>query len=212
MIEQRSQTRSSWGSSVAEAQSERGEDRLEVVVFPDRLIAIVADGAGGVSGGVQAAEILCHELRACIDVVRWDAWLTEIDRRMVTMPSCGLAAAVVFEIRNDGVVTGASVGDCEAWFFGSGAPKSLTSKQRRKPFLGSGEAIPTPFAAELSKGTSLVAGSDGLWKYAKQSLIREAVSVRPLELASTSLIDAARLKNGKLQDDVAVFIYNAEEK
>jgi serine/threonine protein phosphatase PrpC len=198
-----------------EAQQGRGEDRVATITLPDRVIAIVADGAGGVSGGAEAAESLCVDFVSFADTQRgsitgwgdWLRWFRSIDQRMSTLPTCGLAAAVVVDIHNDGSLTGASVGDCEAWIFGGGRPReALTSSQCRKPLLGSGKSVPVPFSAHLSGGT-LVVGSDGLWKYAKVSQIVEAANVRPLEAATLKLIDAARLKNGKLQDDVAVFVY-----
>lgn len=203
--------RQTWSTAVAEARQGRGEDRIATAVLPDRIITLVADGAGGVSGGAEAAETLRTELYMYVEGTRWDDWLVAIDRRMSVAPRCGLAAAVVVEIRNDGSVVGASVGDCEAWIFGEGEPRSLIDHQHRKPFLGSGEAVPVPFAAHISGGT-LVVGSDGLWKYASGSRIREAAAIRPLEVATAKLVDAVRLKSGGLQDDAAIFIYATEEK
>lgn len=201
-----------WSTSIAEARQGRGEDRIATVERPDRVITIVADGAGGTSGGSAAAEMLCSELTSRTDNTPWDVWLEAVDRKMATSSTYGLAAAVVVEVRNDSTVIGASVGDCEAWIFTGGASVALTDHQCRKPFLGSGETVPTSFAAHLFAGDTLVVGSDGLWKYTTQSRICEAAAIRPLDLATAKLVDTVRLKSGSLQDDVAVFIYSLGEK
>ena len=75
---------------------------------------------------------------------------------------------------------------------------------RRKPYLGYGAAWPEPFNAELRDGTLLLA-SDGLWKYADLDRIADIVrSTEPLDAVARRLVDAARLPNGTLQDDITV--------
>jgi len=194
---------------IGEARHGRGEDRIETVVLPDRSVFVVADGAGGVLGGATAAETIC---KAVADwcrqgkAVDWPDWLSHIDREMSGSKACGLAAAVIIEIKNDGKIAGASVGDCEAWVFVNGtSPRNLTAGQIRKPLLGEGAAIPVGFEGSANGGT-LLAATDGLWKYLNRSRIAEAISIRPLETAAEALINGARLRSGALQDDVAVAI------
>ena len=157
----------------------RGEDRALVVSWGDRTVVVVADGAGGVSGGIKAAEAVCaavvEQIRQAVHV-DWIRCLSEIDHDIV---SVGLAAAVVVEIGRDGYVIGASVGDCGAWVIEDGSLQDLTSGQVRKPLLGEGRAIPVGFEACLDKGSLLVA-TDGLWKYLAKSSIREVVTLRSL--------------------------------
>lgn len=197
-----------WSSCVEEERPGRGEDRVAAFTFPDRVIAIVVDGAGGTSGGARAADAVCEAFRGVTqDTPAWVEWLKILDQQLAASPSCGLAAVAVVEIRQDGMISGASVGDCEAWVFGHEGPVNLTVAQVRKPLLGSGEARPVAFSARLS-GT-LVAGTDGLWKYAARSKIRDAAEVRPLEAAVTALVDGVRLRSGKLQDDVGVLVLEA---
>jgi serine/threonine protein phosphatase PrpC len=190
------------------ARHGRGEDRIMAVRLPDRTVFVVADGAGGVSGGAVAAEIAC---KAAIEQAHrgkasdWTQWLAHIDRAMARSGSSGLAAAVVVEIGDDGIVTGASVGDCEAWTFAGAASRCLTSGQIRKPLLGEGSALPVGFEARIA-GETLVVATDGLWKYMDRARIAETASIRPLEMAATRLVDGVRLRNGALQDDVAVMI------
>jgi hypothetical protein len=78
--------------------------------------------------------------------------------------SSGLAAAVVVEVRDNGSVVGASVGDCEAWTFIDGLARNLTAEQVRKPLLGEGMALPVGFETQV-KECSLLVATDGLWKY-----------------------------------------------
>jgi serine/threonine protein phosphatase PrpC len=176
--------------------------------MPGRTLFVVADGAGGVAGGAAAAEAVCEAAYAYQDwrmPSDWAGWLARIDREM-SRSRVGLAAAVVIEIWDDGRIVGASVGDCEAWMFGGdGASRSLTSGQARKPLLGDGTARPVGFEARLGRGTLMMA-TDRLWKYMKPARIAKAASIRPLDVACAALVDGARLRNGTLQDDVAIVL------
>lgn len=195
-----------WASRVEEERQGRGEDRVYVVDLGRRLFAVVADGAGGVSGGADAAEIVRLSLAEASQVAppSWVDWMALVDQKIATSPARGLAAAVVVDLRAGGEVRGVSVGDCEARIFGKGEPRDLTAGQVRKPLLGSGNACPTFFSAHVSVGEMLVLGSDGLWKYANRTRLLEATRIRPLESLVEALINGVRLPNGKLQDDAAV--------
>jgi serine/threonine protein phosphatase PrpC len=170
----------SYVTKVEEANEGAGEDRLAVVRMPDRTVFVVADGAGGSVAGAAAAEAVCDAAVAeCSRGVppSWVDWLAELDRRM---HHAGRAAAVVAEVRDDGRVVGASVGDCEAWLFTEGLVTDLTGEQIRKPLLGEGKALPVGFVANAG-GCVLVVATDGLWKYAGRLHVAHAISVRPLE-------------------------------
>jgi PPM family protein phosphatase len=180
---------------VEEARRGRGEDRIAVVHRDGCTLVAVADGAGGVTGGAYAAEAICLAVEACDGNENWVDWLSRRDKEI----RIGLAAAVVMSVSGGGMVRGASVGDCEAWLFGPKGGLSLTSGQKRKPLLGSGEAVPSQFVASGS-GQTLVVATDGLWKYIAPAYL----AVRPLEVCA--LVDGARLRGGGLQDDVAVAV------
>jgi hypothetical protein len=53
---------------------------------------------------------------------------------------------------------------------------------------------------------TLLIATDGLWKYAKPARIAKAAAIRPLDVACAALVDGARLRNGELQDDVAIVL------
>ena len=195
-----------WSTKVEEARRGYGEDRISSVRGDGCTIFVIADGAGGASGGADAADAVCIALKDnATGESDWSAWLMRCDRAMATSASSGLTAAIVISISDDGVVSGASVGDCEAWVFGQGAPVELTVSQIRKPLLGDGMAVAIGFAGRLSSGT-LVVASDGLWKYMTQGSVAEKASVRPIDQAVTALVDGVRLPSGALHDDVAVML------
>jgi PPM family protein phosphatase len=194
---------------VEEARPGRGEDRISVGTYVGGRAIIVADGAGGVSGGAKAADLLCGSFCALLigSYVPndWSQWLRGCDHAMVTDVACGLAATVVLSVADDGSLRGASVGDCEAWIFEAGKAIDLTGSQRRKPMLGSGNSEPVAFYGQLDSGT-LVMGTDGLWKYTRTlSSIGHAVD-QSLDDALASMLDGVRLRSGTLQDDVGLAV------
>ncbi|MBI4032179.1 SpoIIE family protein phosphatase [Candidatus Berkelbacteria bacterium] len=173
------------------------------------MVIVVADGAGGVGGGAQTAQAVCdlvvtHVRRPNSAGQRWTDQLREIDLAIAASRAGGLSTAVVLEIR-EGTVTGASVGDSGAWIVSAAEVVDLTKDQVRKPLLGSGAAIPVSFGPVHLNGRLLV-GTDGLFKYAARSDIVANAMEGTLEGAASALIDGVRLRNGSLQDDVAVVL------
>src|SRR5436309_1473254 len=115
------------------------QDRVELIQACGRAVLIVADGAGAMKGGAQAAEM-------CLQRVRQSAaWLdsedhcvrllTDIDREIAAAAECGETTGVVTVISAHRIF-GASVGDSAAWHFTPGAADQLTRFQERTPLLG----------------------------------------------------------------------------
>lgn len=192
-----------WSASIAEQRQGFGQDRIAILKRRSSLVVLVVDGAGGTGSGAAAADKVCSELECYLDS-SWDMWLSIVDRSVCT--TAGFAAAVVIEIHNDGSFIGASVGDCEAQIFGNNSVL-LTEHQWRKPLLGSGETVPVAFSGHLLDGV-LIIGSDGLWKYVNRTRLSDAAKV---PTNAEQLINAARLKSGALQDDIAVFLYRGRK-
>src|SRR6476659_172369 len=93
----------------------RGEDRLAIERVKDRVLVVVADGAGGTAAGARAAEATCDAVvtafRASeVDGSNWAGHLRTIDSMIVAAGHGGASTAVIIEIV-DGLVSGASVGD-----------------------------------------------------------------------------------------------------
>ena len=185
--------------------SVRGEDRLALRVDDDRLIVVVADGAGGTGAGAAAAQTVCDAVLALPPGQEsWENVFFAVDRLLLRSTAGGLAAAVVVEII-DGVIRGASVGDSCAWLVESFQITDLTVNQRRKPLLGSGDADPIAFGPMPFRGRLLVA-SDGLVTYARRFELQCRAVVGSLEQSAAALLEAARLVTGRFQDDVALVL------
>ena len=120
------------------------EDRATVFERGDAHVIVVADGAGGVSFGAEAAEAV---IRRTEDFVRqvpdvgepetWSEFLAETDLALTRANDCGITTAIVLAV-TPAFLCGASVGDSEAWLVTHGDYHVLTSDQHRKPFVGDG--------------------------------------------------------------------------
>lgn len=188
---------------VVASQGATGQDRAAVFTRGHEHVAVVADGAGGTSGGAEAAALVLEHVRR---VVESDAalksptlWRQTLLEASIALEPVGQTTAVII-----GSTYGASVGDSSAWLIRENTCVDLTEGQRRKPLLGGGLAEPVSFNLSLDYGDTLLLATDGLLKYVKADRICE-LARRP-ELAGHALVDAARLPSGELQDDVAVIL------
>ena len=168
----------------------------------------VADGAGGTGSGAAAAERLVELVAKLADgasTTDWFAALCAFDDELSSRGSGGQTTAVVAFVDGSRIV-GASVGDSSAWLISPvGEITDLTANQRRRPLLGSGEALPVQFEAERS-GARLLLASDGLIKYVAVEQIRALANEGPVAEAADALANCVRLPSGALQDDVAVVL------
>ena len=187
-------------------QTAAGEDRVAVLVHPDRIVIGVVDGAGGTGRGGEAADTVIDRLREHSDVPPFDlvGFLQDCDLELSHKGRGGETTAVVVVVDENGI-RGASVGDSGAWLVASATHVDLTRQQIRKPLIGTGEAVPIPFVSGPLEGTLLVA-TDGLLKYSRAARIREILSESELDEAPRRLIDSVRLHSGVLQDDTTVVI------
>ena len=181
----------------------RNEDRAAVFISDEFAVFALADGAGGVGGGAEAAE---QVMRAAESLFRGEfkdatealEWVDE-----VLMPSGAMSTAVIALTRG-GLIEGASCGDSAAWLISETKSISLTAAQRRKPLLGDG-AIPVAFGPVPFDGRLLVC-SDGLSNYADIRAIAAAAMNGAVAAAALSLVQLARLRSGIFPDDVAVIL------
>lgn len=184
---------------------DRDEDRVAFSCRDGGLVAVLADGAGGIGGGALAAQTACDlvvaEQGATPD---WRAVLTTLDGRLARSTAQGQAAVVVVEVRG-ARVRGASVGDCAAWLITRSGFDDLTEGQSRKPLVGSGAACAASFGPTPLIGRLLLA-SDGLTKYVPAEVILRVVRESPLDEVPSALIETARLPRGGFHDDVAVLV------
>lgn len=180
----------------------QNEDRLLVKRRGERTIAIVCDGAGNGGRGGLAADLAVEELTRILGqegFIDWVPALLGVDQLLKREAQGGETTRVVVDISDHGEIRGASVGDSGAWMLPSRRPvMDLTAHQDRAR-LGSGQAGPMRFNAQLI-GRLLLA-TDGLLKYVRVADIRSCAA-RGVD----ALIDSVRLKSGALHDDVAVIL------
>ena len=180
------------------------QDRFDVIDFDTSRALVVADGVGGRSGAAEAAEFVIRTTRAvsnrlsdgasCVNLLR------EMDQRLAGAQDGGETTAVIVIVGSNKIY-GANVGDSTAWFFAQSGSEELT--RARKPYLGTGAALPHKFEHTLIEGTIVVA-SDGLWKYTDLKLITEKVRTEEPKKLAVALGDLVRLRSSAFQDDIAV--------
>ena len=179
------------------------------------LVLVVADGAGGQSGGTEAAtmavELACQKANELRDASVCIALLQNIDHAVCQDRIAGETTCALAVVTRDGVC-GASVGDSGVWVINESGFINLTERQSRKPFIGSGSAWPSPFEYKIIGGDSLLLATDGLLKYTTSERI---VTVCRDEVAShvpRRLIELVRYPSGALPDDVAVIFASSDSR
>jgi hypothetical protein len=194
------------------------EDAFDVQPHPSDpacLLYALADGQGGRAGGARAAQLAC---RVCIEAasahqpailaIRPDAWeaiLRQADAAVANDPEAGFTTLIAFCIQKD-AICGASNGDSGVYAVSAGEPGGiLTARQHKDPPIGCGGAWPVGFIAHLKTPWTVLALSDGVWKYAGWDRIADAAS----RLSGEHLVDLLRKQaglpsSGRLQDDFTV--------
>ncbi len=194
---------------VTAAGNPENQDRGVIIQHGQRAVLCVADGAGGRSGGTEAAGMAVEWVRrnfalmnnadSCAEVLR------KMDRAIAKdsvagETTCALAIVTTEEI------FGASVGDSGVWLIpDNGIHVELTQAQQRKPFIGSGSAWPVPFRHPMHGGSLLLA-TDGLLKYTSAERIIETCRQHPTKSAAQRLIELVRYTSGALPDDVTLIL------
>jgi serine/threonine protein phosphatase PrpC len=182
------------------------EDRAAVYPRPEAFVAVIADGAGGVSGGAQAADGVLAAVRAA--GVPGDATACAQLLAKLDVPALGGETTAVMVVLLPDRLIGASIGDSGAWMVTADGHEDLTEGQNRKPLLGTGRAVPVPFTRFHPRGTLLLA-TDGLLKYVPHARIEELARAEDVDAAAEELQNASRLPAGDWPDDVAVVVVRA---
>lgn len=189
------------------AGNPENQDRGAVIEASIGLVMVVADGAGGQSGGAKAAAMAVelvrqkkNELReagACV------ALLQSMDRAISQDRVAGETTCALAVVTRSGVY-GASVGDSGVWLIKESGFINLTERQSRKPFIGSGMAWPSAFEYKTTGGDSLLLATDGLLKYTSPEQIVEVCSDKVGSHVPDRLIGLVRYPSGALPDDITV--------
>jgi len=191
------------------AGNPQNQDRGLILHDGARVVLCVADGAGGLSGGAEAAILAVDMVRqnasllvnadACAELMRSiDAAVSKDSIPGET--TCALAVLTSEEI------FGASVGDSGIWIVPEiGDHLNLTQAQQRQPFIGSGNAWPIPFQHATTAGSLLLA-TDGLLKYTSAERILAVCREHSVDIAGQRLIDLVRYSSGAFPDDVTLIL------
>jgi serine/threonine protein phosphatase PrpC len=192
------------------AGNPQNQDRGIVILGGPMVALCVADGAGGLSGGAEAAikatDFVRRNSRLANTAESCSELLLRMDAAIANDSAAGETTCVLTVVTPEDVF-GASVGDSGAWLIPEGGVHlDLTRAQRRKPLIGVGGAWPIPFHHPRQSGRLLLA-TDGLLKYASAELIVETCSSRrPTDEAAQRLIELVRYPSGALPDDVTVIL------
>jgi hypothetical protein len=192
-----------------EAGGKELQDRAEFFWHGSTLLLVLADGAGGLSGGAEAAEFVIQQVKTEIGSAALSAealgnLLSSVDQKMAVIGAYGETTCVLAAVSESDIV-GASVGDSGAWIISESGVDNITANQHRKPFIGSGRVNPVGFSRGPLHGTLLVA-SDGLLKYSSPARISAAALSLDLEKAVRNLVGLVRLPSGTLPDDVSILL------
>lgn len=198
-----------WRTAIAvDSSRPNGEDRAAVVPFAAGLIAVVADGVGGRSGGGAAADAVVaavHRLAANPGPFDFGKWLRDLDREMAESGTVGETTAVVARLTDLGPI-GVACGDSVAWAVTADGYRDLTAGAGEKPWIGSGAARPVSFLKPRQHVGTLLFATDGLVKYTSPERICAIIRGTPFADAPRALIEAVRYPSGRLPDDVAVIL------
>ena len=174
---------------------------------PNDYLVCVADGQGGQAGGAKAARLACDTVAELADQHAMTRALCRADAAVTADAEAGLTTLAAFILRGN-ILAGASVGDSAVLTIcGSGEITELTARQFKNPPVGSGEAVFAPFEINLQRPWRILAMTDGVWKYAGWSQVRELATTLSGESLLSALQSAARLRHtGEFQDDFTVVI------
>src|SRR5262249_35777698 len=144
------------------------------------------------------------------ELLRPDTWpeiLSEVDRVVAGERGAGFTTLVAFAISR-GYLSGASSGDSALYALSADRlGLHLTAHPVKNPPVGSGEAILIPFAAKLVKPWTVLAMTDGVWKYAGWDAVARITPRQNGRDVIEELQRRARLPgSGRFQDDFTVVV------
>jgi hypothetical protein len=209
-----------------ETVSERGgghqenEDAFAIRAHPadaTLLICVVADGQGGQRGGGPAARLACETVvgqaskmpaHLLEEPASWLGILQAADKAVDAEPVCGFTTLIGFAVSNRRVC-GAANGDSAVAIRYRSVIDDLTKGQEKNPPIGSGFAAVVPFGAKLKAPWTILAMTDGVWRFGGWDSIAAAKDKQGKELLD-ALLAGARLPAGKLQDDFTLVVIDSE--
>lgn len=184
------------------------QDHIEIRRSASAHLVALADGQGGQAGGALAARLAVttalDHLEAARDPFDADALRTALalaDEAVEAHPDAGFSTLIVLAC-DQKRIAGASVGDSMALHIGPHDEMELSDKQRRRPPLGSGGCLGTPFQYDVRDDEQTLLMSDGVFGYVGlETLARTCRESSDLEVMPRLLGLQKRSANGDLFDD-----------
>ena len=196
-------------ATLTAGSGKRNDDRVAVFEHGNALVVVVADGAGGMAGGSNAADAVVGAARSAVgdgcdlaSATTWTRLMVSLDEELA-LAFAGETTAIVVVVGPTGIM-GASVGDSAAWIVDENTIDELTAGQTKKR-IGSGRAAPVAFFRPAFRGV-LVAGTDGLFNYASRADIVDATRTGTPAEQAERLCQLVRLPSGGYHDDIGVVV------
>jgi hypothetical protein len=138
----------------------------------------------------------------------WPSLLADVDKLVADVQDAGYASLIAFGLAET-MLCGASCGDSALLIRNAGqSPCILTKHQLKSPPVGSGRAVFVPFSSGLIHPWTVLAMTDGVWKYTGWDSILAASSELTGEDIIRRLRDKAALpRTGQLQDDFTLVVF-----
>lgn len=190
------------------------DDRVWATQNDDRVVAVLADGAGGVPGGAEAAQLVVDGVRELCRKRAFPstpqglcALLTRLDEDIHRVHQAGETTAIVV-VAAGGTFIGASCGDSECWVVDRDEHQIATADQIRKR-LGSRRSRPVHFGPLVLGERRVLLASDGLTGHASPAKLLSACRAPSLEEAASALVETPRTSDGSYDDDVSIVLLDA---
>jgi serine/threonine protein phosphatase PrpC len=187
------------------------QDAAQTFERDDVLVAVLADGGGGMRGGEAASRSLVAVVESAVGdrgfaLERMQSWVDLFGATDAALAASGPSqtTGVVVVVGPRGLM-GLSTGDSEAWVVTSTGVDNLTVGQHTRHRLGSSQMTAATFERSALRGV-LVVATDGLFKYAAEGVIARIVRANAIGAAAEGLVELVRLRSGKVADDVAVVL------
>lgn len=199
---------------------EENQDCFDVRSVADSsacYVCAIADGQGGQAGAARAAAVACQ---CCLDGVSsfrarqllspstWSDILRNADKAVADADEAGYTTLIAFCL-TETMLCGASSGDSAVAVLNAGQPPCiLTKHQMKNPPVGSSGAVFVPFSMHLVPPWTVLAMTDGVWKYAGWDSIFAIAAEGNGEAILHKLREKAALpRTGALQDDFTLVVF-----
>jgi serine/threonine protein phosphatase PrpC len=196
------------------------QDAFEIALHPYESslhLCAIADGQGGRAGGAEAAPPCMHDGSGenVVNIAQtthppwaWQAIVSAADQAVAKDPDAGFTTLIAFCLTESHVI-GASNGDSAAVLFNSIVePVILTRNQSKNPPVGAGDVRSVSFFSRLTSPWTLLAMTDGVWKYAGMDTVLKVETRRNGDEIIEELMNSAKLiGSGAFQDDFTIVVF-----